>query len=88
MRRVSFGALVYWTSKGVLRYKSLRNLVGITPFLGGAREIWSCVAPLPSKGLFVVDVGAYRGWYTILTGLLVGSTGFNSFKPDKIILST
>jgi hypothetical protein len=84
MRSVLSGTLVYWASKGVLRYKSLRNLVGITPFLGGAREIWGCTALLPSNGLFVADVGAFRGWYTVLAGLLVGPTGhIYSFEPER-----
>jgi len=84
MRSVLSGTLVYCASKGVLRYKSLRNLVGITPFLGGAREIWGCTALLPSNGLFVADVGAYRGWYTVLAGFLVEPTGhIYSFEPER-----
>jgi FkbM family methyltransferase len=62
----------------------LKSLARIIPFLGGAREIWSCTALLPSRGLFVADVGAYRGWYTVLAGLLVGSTGhIYSFEPER-----
>jgi FkbM family methyltransferase len=84
MHSVLYGTLVYWASKGVLRYKSLKSLARITPFLGGAREIWGCTALLPSRGFFVADVGAYRGWYTVLAGLLVGSTGhIYSFEPER-----
>jgi hypothetical protein len=84
VRSVLSGTLVYWASKGVLRYKSLRNLVGITPFLRGTREIWGCTAILTSKGLFVADVDAFRGWYTVLAGLLVGATGhIYSFEPER-----
>ena len=83
MHSVLNGTLVYWASKGVLRYKSLKSLARITPFLGSAREIWSCTALLPSRCFFVADVGAYRGWYTVLAGLLVGSTGhIYSFEPE------
>jgi FkbM family methyltransferase len=83
MHSVLYGTLVYWASKGVLRYKSLKSLARIIPFLGGAREIWSCTALLSSRGFFVADVGAYRGWYTVLAGLLVGSTGhIYSFEPE------
>jgi FkbM family methyltransferase len=84
MRSVLFGTLAYWASKGVLRHKSLKSLARITPFLGSAREIWSCTALLPSRGLFVADVGAYKGWYTVLAGLLVGPTGhIYSFEPER-----
>ena len=66
MRSVLSGTLVYWASKGVLGYKSLKSLVRIIPFLGGAREIWGCTALLPSSGFFVADVCAYSDCYTVL----------------------
>jgi len=48
----------------------------------GGREILGGTALLPDKGFHVDDVGACRGWYTVLAGKLVGSEGHvYTFEP-------
>jgi len=49
----------------------------------GGREILGGTALLPDKGFHVADVGAFRGWYTVLAGKLVGLEGHvYAFEPE------
>ncbi len=49
----------------------------------GGNEILQGTALFPEKGFYVVDIGAFRGWYTLISALIVGSNGFvYSFEPE------
>jgi FkbM family methyltransferase len=52
-------------------------------FSRGGREILSGTALFPDEGFYVVDAGAFRGWYTTISSKIVGSNGFVlSFEPE------
>jgi FkbM family methyltransferase len=62
--------------KPVRRY--LLNL-----FARGGREILRGTALFPEKGFYVADVGAYWGWFTVISSKIVGSGGrVFSFEPE------
>jgi FkbM family methyltransferase len=49
----------------------------------GGNEILQGTALFPEKGFHVVDIGAFRGWYTLISALIAGSNGFvYSFEPE------
>jgi len=59
----------------------------LSPFLdtfaAGGREILSGTALFPAKGFYVADVGAFRGWFTMISSKIVGSDGrVFSFEPN------
>lgn len=49
----------------------------------GAGEILEGTAIFPTEGFHVIDVGAYRGYYTAISSVLVGPKGYvYSFEPE------
>lgn len=55
----------------------------LNPLAKRGEEILSGTALFPEEGFHVVDVGAYRGWYTTLSSKMVGQRGLvYSFEPE------
>jgi hypothetical protein len=68
-------------SRMFLRSRSLSTLLNL--FAGGGREIFRGTALFPDRGFYVADIGAFRGWYTVISSVLVGSDGrVFSFEPE------
>jgi hypothetical protein len=52
-------------------------------FGGGGREILYGTTLFPEEGFHVIDVGAYRGWFTAISSKIVGFDGrVYSFEPE------
>jgi len=60
-----------------------RSLTLLNLFAGGGREIFYGTTLFPDRGFYVADIGAFRGWYTVISSVLVGSDGHVfSFEPE------
>jgi len=68
-------------SRVFLRSRKLLPLLDL--FGGGGKEIFCGTAAFPVEGLYVADVGAYKGWFTAISSKIVGSSGHvYSFEPE------
>jgi len=66
-----------------LKAKWMSKMLIKTPLATGGREMFDETALFPEKGFVVVDVGAYKGWYTFLVSKMVGACGHvYSFEPE------
>ena len=86
LHEISFAVQAYWASKIISKHNS--TVPVLRRIIGGGGQIWSGAVLLPYKGFYVADIGAYRGYYTVLASFLVGPAGHvYSFEPEEIIIN-
>ena len=64
---------IMFTSGMFLKSRKISSI--LNPFIGGGREIFYGTALFPEERFYVADVGAYRGYCTVLASKIVGSRG-------------
>jgi hypothetical protein len=69
-------------SETILKHNS--TVPAFRRIIRGGGQTRSGAVLFPYKGLYVADIGAYKGYYTLLASLIVGpSRHVYSFEPEE-----